>query len=248
MAERRMFTKKITESDAFLDMPSSTQALYFHLSMNADDDGFINSPKSIQRTVGASNDDMKLLLAKKFIIAFESGVIVIKHWKMHNYLQSDRYKPTDYQEEKAQLALDEKKAYTLANEAMYTECIQNVSIGKDRIGKDRIGNNKSAKAPLFDDPDLEKAFDDFRVMRKKIKAPLTERAEELAVKKLMDLSKGDKATAIAIINQSILSSWKGLFPLDQKKAPAKENKFNQMMHSDYNIDEIERTLLANGNA
>ena len=94
MAERRMFTKKIIDSDAFLDMPLSTQALYFHLGMRADDEGFINSPKKIQRMIGATDDDMKLLLAKRFIIAFESGVVVIKHWKMHNYIQADRFKPT----------------------------------------------------------------------------------------------------------------------------------------------------------
>ena len=103
MAERRMFTKKITESDAFLDMPLSTQCLYFHLNMSADDDGFVNNPKKIQRMIGASDDDLKLLLAKSFILAFESGIIVIKHWKMQNYIQSDRYKPTDYAEEKAML-------------------------------------------------------------------------------------------------------------------------------------------------
>ena len=87
MAERRMFTKKITESDAFLDMPMSAQCLYFHLNMAADDDGFVNSPKRIQRLVGANDDDMKLLIAKSFIIVFESGIIVIKHWKMHKHLK-----------------------------------------------------------------------------------------------------------------------------------------------------------------
>ena len=149
MAERRMFTKKITESDAFLDMPMSTQCLYFHLNMSADDDGFVNNPKRIQRLVGASDDDMKLLIAKSFIILFESGIIVIKHWKMHNYIQTDRYKPTDYIDEKSMLYLKKNKAYTLEKEDMDTECIQNVSVGKDRLGKDRLGkvnNNNSAKA------------------------------------------------------------------------------------------------------
>lgn len=112
MAERRMFAKTIIDSDAFLDMPLSAQALYFHLSMRADDDGFINNPKKIQRMVGASDDDCKLLLMKRFVIAFESGVVVIKHWKIHNYIQKDRYKPTIYQEEKKLLAEKENKAYT----------------------------------------------------------------------------------------------------------------------------------------
>lgn len=112
MAEKRMFTQKIIDSDAFLDMPLSTQALYFHLNMRADDDGFINNPKRIQRTVGASEDDLKLLLAKRFAIGFENGVIVIKHWRMHNTLRKDRYNPTQYQEQFLRLRVKENNAYT----------------------------------------------------------------------------------------------------------------------------------------
>lgn len=112
MAEKRMFTQKIIDSDAFLEMPLSTQALYFHLNMRADDDGFVNSPKRIQRTVGASEDDLKLLILKRFVIGFETGVIVIKHWRMHNTLKNDRYKPTQYQEELAMLEVKSNKSYT----------------------------------------------------------------------------------------------------------------------------------------
>lgn len=143
MAERRMFTKKITESDAFLDMPSSTQCLYFHLNMSADDDGFVNNPKRIQRLVGATDDDFKLLVAKSFVILFDSGIIVIKHWKMHNYIQSDRYKPTDYIEEKSMLGLKKNKSYTLSEIEMDTKCIQDVSLGKDRLGKDSIDKDNN---------------------------------------------------------------------------------------------------------
>jgi uncharacterized phage protein (TIGR02220 family) len=145
MAERRMFAKKITESDAFLDMPASSQALYFHLNMAADDDGFVNNPKKIQRSVGSSDDDMKLLILKSFVIRFESGIIVIKHWKMHNYIQSDRYKPTDYQEEKSLLELKKNKAYTLDVSNVDTNCTQDVSVGKDRLGKDRLGKDRLGK-------------------------------------------------------------------------------------------------------
>lgn len=130
MAERRMFAKTIIDSDAFLDMPATTQLLYFHLSMRADDDGFINNPKKIQRVVGCSDDDLKLLLAKQFILAFESGVIVIKHWKIHNYIQKDRYKETVYQEEKAMLGVKENNSYTFriqSDDEMETVCIQDVS-------------------------------------------------------------------------------------------------------------------------
>lgn len=112
MAEKRMFTQKIIDSDAFLDMPLSTQCLYFHLNMRADDDGFINNPKKIQRMVGSNDDDLKILIAKRFLLIFESGVIVIKHWKMHNTLQKDRYKPTQYIEELNELELNVNKSYT----------------------------------------------------------------------------------------------------------------------------------------
>ena len=112
MAEKRMFTQKIIDSDAFLDMPLSTQALYFHLNMRADDDGFVNNPKRIQRTIGASEDDLKLLIAKRFVIGFDSGVLVIKHWRMHNTLRKDRYNPTQYQEELALLEIKDNNAYT----------------------------------------------------------------------------------------------------------------------------------------
>lgn len=112
MAEKRMFTQKIIDSDAFLEMPLSAQALYFHLNMRADDDGFVNNPKRVTKLVSASDDDLKILLMKRFIIGFASGVIVIKHWRMHNTLKSDRYHPTDYQEEFAQLGIKPNKAYT----------------------------------------------------------------------------------------------------------------------------------------
>ena len=140
MAERRMFAKTIIDSDAFLDMPHSTQLLYFHLSMRADDDGFINNPKNIMRMIGCKDDDLKILLTKKFLLPFESGVVVIKHWQIHNYIQKDRYRETKYKEEKAMLQLDENKAYTMKNEG----CIQSVynldTQDRDRIeiGKDSI--------------------------------------------------------------------------------------------------------------
>lgn len=113
MAKRRMFSQQITDSDSFLEMPLSAQALYFHLGMTADDDGFVNNPKRIQRVIGANEDDLKLLIAKKFIIAFESGVVVIKHWKINNAIRSDRYTPTVYTEEKTMLSEKSNKAYTL---------------------------------------------------------------------------------------------------------------------------------------
>lgn len=132
MAQRRMFSKDIVRSDAFLDMPPSTQLLYFHLGMEADDDGFIGNNKMVARLAGSSNDDIKLLIAKRFILAFPSGVVVVKHWKINNYIQSDRYRQTKYLQEKNLIITKENGAYT--------ENIQNVykSDTQVRLGKDRI--------------------------------------------------------------------------------------------------------------
>lgn len=157
MAERRMFAKTIIDSDAFLDMPLSAQSLYFHLSMRADDDGFINNPKKVQRMIGAADDDLKLLVLKKFIIPFETGIVVIKHWKIHNYIRQDRYKETVYQEEKRRLNVEENKAYTLRGIGTegtpetpglpyVTPAVDQretqVRLGKDRLGKDRLGEER----------------------------------------------------------------------------------------------------------
>ena len=161
MAQRRMFSRKITESDQFLDMPMSAQSLYFHINMQADDDGFVGNVKTIKRMIGASDDDLKLLIAKQFLIPFETGIVVIRDWKIHNYIQKDRYTETFYQQEKAQLETVENKQY----QKMDTECIQNVSsldtqvrLGKDRLGKDSQDNtnehsdkpNESVLSDRFD--------------------------------------------------------------------------------------------------
>lgn len=150
MAERRMFTKTIIDSDAFLDMNASAQALYFHLGMRADDEGFVNNPKKIQRMVGAAEDDLKILLAKRFIIGFESGIIVIKHWRMHNYIQGDRFKPTVYQAELAMLTVKDNKAYTEKlneiNDAsiLYPNCIQTVSKMDTQVRLGKVNNTPSS--------------------------------------------------------------------------------------------------------
>lgn len=107
-----MFTKDITGSDAFREMPSSSQCLYFHLGMEADDDGFLDGYKSIQRAIGSSDDDFKILVAKRFVLEFPNGICVIKHWLMNNTIRKDRYKPTKYTEEKKALNIKENGAYT----------------------------------------------------------------------------------------------------------------------------------------
>ena len=136
MAQRRMFSKKITDTDQFLDMPMSAQALYFHLNMEADDDGFLGNAKTVRRKVGASEDDMKLLMAKQFIIPFEdSGVVVIKDWKIHNYIRKDTYNETMYSAEKALLEQDCNGSYTVRRR-LVDEPSPQVRLGKDRLGKD----------------------------------------------------------------------------------------------------------------
>ena len=185
MAERRMFAKTIVTSDAFLDMPMSARCLYFTLGMFADDDGFVNNPKSIIRQIGASEDDMKVLLAKRFVLTFESGVIVIKHWRINNYLRSDRYHETTYTEEKALLTVDENGAYTDVGiplvDQRYTE---------DSIDKDSIDNNKIPTVSRKED--YQKIIDMYheecpslpavRVLtderKKKIKARLSKHSED----------------------------------------------------------------------
>ena len=138
MPERRMFAKTIVTSDAFLDMPATARCLYFTLCMFADDDGFVNNPRSVMRQCGAHDDDMKILIAKNFVLLFETGVIVIKHWRIHNYIQKDRYHPTKYQEEMSMLTENKNGGYSLD-----TSCVQSVSkmdtevrLGKVSKGKD----------------------------------------------------------------------------------------------------------------
>lgn len=164
MAERRMFARTIIDSDMFLDMPLSTQALYFHLCMRADDDGFINNPRKIARMIGSTDDDFRVLTAKRFVIPFDSGVVVIKHWKIHNYIQSDRYRPTVYLEERSTLNMKYNKAYT--DKVVDTVCIQDVSsldtqdsLGKASQGKGSLDKSKSSSSRSGDNDDLSK-FED----------------------------------------------------------------------------------------
>ena len=136
MAQRRMFNKTITNNDNFSEMPDSSQNLYFHLSMNADDDGFVDNWKSIIRMTGHKEDDLKILIAKQYIIPFESGVIVIRHWRLNNYLQKDRITPTNYKEEKALLTTDLNNVYNLDTKCIHS--IEENSIDKNSIDKKRF--------------------------------------------------------------------------------------------------------------
>jgi hypothetical protein len=167
MAERRMFAKTIIDSDAFLEMPMSARLLYYDLSMRADDDGFNNSPRKVMRTVGATTDDLNILIARKFIIPFDNGVVVIKHWRIHNYIRKDTYNETPYKEQKALLEYDENNAYRMITDQetplldapstsrgrAVDEPWTQVRLGKDRLGKDRLEGQpqKRFAKPTLDD-------------------------------------------------------------------------------------------------
>lgn len=175
MGERRMLTAKVTDADAFVSMPSSAQALYLHLNMGADDDGFNNQVQLAMFKAHASVDDVKLLLAKRFILQFESGVIVIKHWRMANALRNDRYKPTNYQEELSMLQIKDNKSYTFKDGAwlpngcqtvaeVETDGSQTVALTQLNITKDNITKDKKSERKRFTPPTFEevKAYCDER--------------------------------------------------------------------------------------
>lgn len=186
-----MFSQKVVDSDAFLDMPLSSQALYFHLGMRADDDGFVDSPKKIQRMIGATQGDFETLMNKGFVIPFDSGVCVIKHWLMHNSIRKDRYTPTAYQEEKSSLYQKDNGAYTLAPPPIRlpagnplstngqpdgcqdgNQSAPQVRIGKDRLGKDRIeedrvGEFEGEENPP-DDPHVRINYEQIKTMYNKL--------------------------------------------------------------------------------
>lgn len=154
MAERRMFAKTIVESDAFLDMPLSAQSLYIHLGMNADDWGFVNNPRSIRRMCGASEDDLRLLIAKKFILTFDSGAAVIKSWWVNNYVRSDRRHATRYPDELATLYIDENKSYTTRDTGLPADMFKPVA-KMDTLGSQLVDKLETPGCQLVDKVDTE---------------------------------------------------------------------------------------------
>lgn len=218
IAERRMFAKSIIDSDAFLDMSVTARLLYYDLSMRADDDGFVNSPKKIMRMVGASEDDLRMLAARKFIIPFENGVVVIKHWRIHNYIRKDRYNETHYSEQKEMLELDENGSYRLVDQRstdglpMVDQRLTQVRLGKDRLVKDNIKKSAEALFDEIEDEELKSLYIDFYEMRKKMKAPMTEKAVKLLINKVGSLEQ-DVERQKTLLNEAILHGWKSVYPL-----------------------------------
>ena len=239
MAERRMFAKTIIDSDPFLDMPLSTQALYFHLSMRADDDGFINNPKKIQRMIGASDDDLRVLVMKRFILPFESGVVVIKHWRMHNYIRNDRYKETVYQEEKSQLLLKENGSYTELSTIGIPDGNQmetQVRLGKDRdrleLGEDSVGeDNEDSAAP----PPTRKRFTPPTV--DEVREYCFERGNSVDPQRFVDYYTSNGW----MVGKNKMKDWKAAVrtweqkdkPQSRSTAPKSSNPFLDMLEDDY---------------
>ncbi len=240
MAQRRMFSRKITETDHFLEMPLSSQALYFHLNMGADDEGFIDKAKTIQRTIGASDDDMKLLIAKGFLIPFESGVVVIRHWRIHNYIQADRFQATIHQNEKEQLKFDKSK---IASIKPLDQCIQNgykmdtqVRLGEDSLDKDRLDEVNN----LYSDEDEKKSLSQIiKSTSVKINDRQIQQIQEyigldnMTVEMIdyaIQLTEDAGAESFNYLNK-ILKSWKdkGLTSLDEAKAET--NGFRESKNS-----------------
>jgi len=184
MAQRRMFSKEITSSDDFVDMPASSRLLYYDLGMEADDEGFIGNARMLSRAYGASNDDLKLLVSKGFILMFPSGVTVVKDWNLNNRIRKDRLKPTIYTNEKSSLILDTKGSYLLGNQ-MSTDSQPSVNqmSAQDRLGKDRLGKDNILSSNLDDVKEIlsylnEKAGTGYRASSKKTQALVKARFAE----------------------------------------------------------------------
>ena len=176
MARKRMFSLLVVDTDEFLDMPSSTQSLYYHLGMRADDDGFVASPKKIVKLVNCSNDDLKLLIAKGFIIPFDSGIIAIRHWKLNNDLKKDRYTPTIYLNEKSTLKVNKNKVYSIDGNNLETNWRQNGnkletqnSIDKNSIDKNSIDKNSKEYIEQKQEENQEQIQEQKQVKKEKVK-------------------------------------------------------------------------------
>lgn len=190
MAQKRMFSNSVVESDDFIEMPDSSQNLYFHLSMHADDDGFVDKWKSIMRMTGKKEDDLKILIAKSFILPFETGILVIKHWRLNNYIQKDRYKETIYKKEKSLLQVDESNVYNLD-----TNCIHRLD--KNRLDKSNIdiyGQNE------FDQEEPEAQIESWEKQFKKFYKKYPKKVKKQEVEKWFKKNKPSSELFSSIMN------------------------------------------------
>ena len=208
MAQRRMFSLQIVDTDAFLDMPISSQLLYFHLVMRADDEGFIDNPKKIMRLIGTQEDDFKVLLAKRFILLFKSGVIVVKHWLIHNTIRMDRFKETVYTDEKNLLKVKENRVYTENGNQMATIVQPLGNPSKDKLSKDKLSKVKLEEFIYIGNKTFLEAYEGFLEMRKAKKKLPTERAERMILKKLHEYTQEEATT---MLDNSTKNNWSDVY-------------------------------------
>ncbi|ACD24249.1 replication initiation protein [Clostridium botulinum B str. Eklund 17B (NRP)] len=261
MAEKRMFSKTIIDSDAFLDMPLSTQALYFHLSMRADDDGFLNNAKKIMRLICANQNDYDLLLAKRFTIQFDDGICVIKHWRINNYLRKDRYKETIYKEEKAQLRIKENGTYTLnkdIGEPLVYQHETQIRLDETRLEKNSIDKNRldknSKSSIVVSNVEVFKHFEKCGFMvtpmlMEKISADIEVYGSQWLIDAATEALERGKINNYKYVI-GIIQNWqtegrdskKNTKTINSKNQP-KPFRFNNFEARDYDYDSLEKKLL-----
>ena len=239
MANKRMFSVDVVETDAFLDLPPKTQALYFHLGMRADDDGFVSSPRTIVRTIGCTTSDLKQLEVAGYVISFSSGVLVVTDWKVNNTLKSDRYRKTMFQNELALLKESTSKRYILSDNGIISEPIRNqngtqqepqYSIVKDSVDKGRLEQESKAAAaagapntPPVDifttfadgDGELLQALQDYDSMRREKRKTLTNTMRRSLCQQLDE--EFQPCEWVEIIKQATRQGWLKFYPLDKDK-------------------------------
>ena len=208
MADKRMFSKKLISSDAFLDMPLTTQGLFFHLAMRADDEGIVDCPNRIVREVKATQADLDLLIEKRYVLTFPSGVILIKHWKIHNYIAKDRFTPSTYTEELSMVCLKDNKSYTERIQGVDTLLHQN---REDKSSKEK-GRKDEVVAPLFD---MEKAWNDtFAVYPKKTSSAVAKTTWLDMLMPVLEANQKDVAILIANATKMYVDDYKKKNPED----------------------------------
>lgn len=239
MANKRMFSVDVVETDAFLDLPPKTQALYFHLGMRADDDGFVSSPRTIVRTIGCNAGDLKQLEAAGYVISFSSGVLVVTDWKVNNTLKSDRYRKTMFQNELAQLKESTSKRYIFSDVGTTSEPSWNQNGNrqepqyredKDSVDKGRLGEDSKAAtaagAPDFPpvdvfttfadgDGELLQALQDYDRMRKEKRKSLTDTMRRSLCQQLDE--EFHRCEWVEIIKQATRQGWLRFYPLDKDR-------------------------------
>lgn len=257
MASKRMFALKIIDSDAFLDMPLTTQATYFHLCMRADDDGFVDNPKKIQRMIRASDDDMRMLMAKQFVIPFDSGIVVIKHWKIHNIIRKDTYSPTIYRQEAEEIEIDSAGTYHRNDTVTATsrQCNGNVTATSQHRLTDKISIDKNSIDNTISINQFEELWSIYpRKQGKKAAEAAYKRAKKDGVDD-DEIRRGIEAYRRYIEESGIEPRYvkQGSTFFNQRawaddwtpRKPRDRNQFNQFEHNNYDFDSLEKEIVGN---